>query len=209
MLSILEQIGKIKIIPVVAIKNARDAAPLGEALLRGGLPCAEITFRTPAALDTIKSLARYDEILLGAGTVLTIDQIKQAVDAGALFIVSPGFNDRVVQYCIEQKIPITPGCCTPTDLSRALDFGLNIVKFFPADAFGGLKTLKAISAPFQQIQFIPTGGINPQNLPEYLRFPQVIACGGSWMVQSDLISEGRFTEITRLTKEAVEIAAGI
>ncbi len=203
---ILTKIGQLRIVPVVAIEDARDAQPLGDALLAGGLPCAEITFRTAAAKDAINAMSQNKEILVGAGTVLTVDQVKTALDAGAKFIVSPGFNPKVVGYCVENNIPITPGISNPTDIEMALEFGLEVLKFFPAEAFGGLKTLKAISAPYGMIRFIPTGGINAGNIREYLDFPKVLACGGSWMVKKDLISSGNFTDIEKLTKKAVEIA---
>ena len=197
----------LRVIPVVAIHDAGQADPLADALIAGGLPCAEITFRTEAAAEAIKKIAARYDMIVGAGTVLKVEQAKQAVDCGAGFIVSPGFSPQVVQYCMDNAIPVTPGVSTPTDIQLALECGLEIVKFFPAEAFGGLKTLKAMSAPFQMMQFIPTGGIGPQNLVEYLRHPKVPACGGSWMVKSDLISQGMFDEITRLTREAVELAA--
>jgi 2-dehydro-3-deoxyphosphogluconate aldolase / (4S)-4-hydroxy-2-oxoglutarate aldolase len=196
-----------KIIPVVAIQDAGDALPLADALIRGGLPCAEITFRTAAAASAIKAVAQRGDILVGAGTVLTVEQVKQAVDAGATFIVAPGFNPKVVSYCIENKIPVTPGVSNPTDIEMALDFGLEILKFFPAEAFGGLITLKAMSAPYTMMRFIPTGGIGPGNVLDYLKHPKVAACGGSWMVKSDLIAAGQFERITELTREAVTIAA--
>ena len=198
-----------KIIPVVAIQDAGDALPLADALIRGGLPCAEITFRTAAAPDAIKAIAQRGDMLVGAGTVLTVDQVKQAMDAGATFIVSPGFNPKVVGYCVEKNIPVTPGVSNPTDIEMGLDFGLEILKFFPAEAFGGLKTLKAMSAPYTMMRFIPTGGIGPDNVLEYLKHPKVPACGGSWMVKSDLIAAGRFERITELTREAVSIAAQV
>ena len=207
--SVLQQLNNLRIIPVVAINDAKDAAPLAEALVEGGLPCAEITFRTSAAYQAIKTTAKRGDVLVGAGTVLKIDQAKQAVEAGAQFIVSPGFNPKVVQYCAENNIPITPGISNPTDIEMALDFDLQVVKFFPAEAFGGLKTLKAMSAPYGMIKFIPTGGISAANLLDYLRFPKVLACGGSWMVKSDLISEGKFNEIKDLTKQAVELSKQI
>ena len=207
--SVLQQLNNLRIIPVVAINDAKDAAPLAEALVEGGLPCAEITFRTSAAYQAIKTTAKRGDVLVGAGTVLKIDQAKQAVEAGAQFIVSPGFNPKVVQYCVENNIPITPGISNPTDIEMALDFDLQVVKFFPAEAFGGLKTLKAMSAPYGMIKFIPTGGISAANLLDYLRFPKVLACGGSWMVKSDLISEGKFDEIKDLTKQAVELSKQI
>lgn len=196
-----------KIIPVVAIQKADDAQPLAEALIRGGLPCAEITFRTDAAARVIKKIAQRGDIVVGAGTVLKIAQVQQAVDAGATFLVTPGFNPKVVAYCMEHNIPVAPGVSNPTDIEMALDFGLDIVKFFPAEAFGGLKTLKAMSAPYAAMRFIPTGGIGPDNLLGYLKHPKVAACGGSWMVKSELISAGQFERIAELTREAVSIAA--
>ena len=207
MQNVLEKLGLLRIIPVVAIHNAKDAGPLAEALIKGGLPCAEITFRTEAALAAIQVTAKMNDMLVGAGTVLKVDQAKAAVDAGARFIVSPGFNPKVVEYCVKNEIPVTPGLCTPTDIEMALDFDLKVVKFFPAEAFGGLKTLKAMSAPYHMMKFIPTGGVNVNNLREYLAFPKVLACGGSWMVKADLISAARFAEITELTAEAVNVAA--
>ena len=201
------KIREMRIVPVVAIENADDANSLGDALILGGLPGAEITFRTDAALNAITILAKRTDLLVGAGTVLKVDQAKAAVEHGAKYIVSPGINPRVVDYCVKNNIPIMPGVCTPTDIETALDFGLDIVKFFPAEAFGGLKTLQAISAPYKMMYFLPTGGINQKNLLDYLAFSKVWACGGSWMVKSDLIASGRFDEIIRLTREAVELAA--
>ena len=206
---ILERIGEIGIIPVVKIEKAKDALPLGRALLDGDLPIAEITFRTSAAEESIKSLTReLPELLIGAGTVLTVEQTKKAVSAGAKFIVSPGFNPRVVDYCIENSIPVTPGINNPTQIEMALERGIEVVKFFPAEASGGLSLLKSMSAPYTGIKFIPTGGINQYNLCSYLSNNKVLACGGSWMVKADLISSGNFSEITRLTKEAVSTMLG-
>jgi 2-dehydro-3-deoxyphosphogluconate aldolase/(4S)-4-hydroxy-2-oxoglutarate aldolase len=198
-----------RIIPVVAIKEAENATPLAEALIQGGLPCAEITFRTPAARAVIETLAKRGDMLVGAGTVLQIEQVKIAVDAGACFIVAPGFNPKVVGYCLNHSIPVTPGVATPTDIEAAMEFGLEIVKYFPAEAFGGLKTLKAISAPYTMMKFIPTGGINAANASEYLRYPKVAAVGGSWMVKSSLISDRQFETIARLTKEAVALSQNV
>jgi 2-dehydro-3-deoxyphosphogluconate aldolase/(4S)-4-hydroxy-2-oxoglutarate aldolase len=196
---------KLRVIPVVAIHDAENAGPLADALIEGGLPSAEITFRTEAALEAISCMAKRGDMLVGAGTVLKVEQARRAVDSGACFIVSPGFNPKVVQYCVENHIPVTPGTSTPTDIERAIDFGLDIVKFFPAEAFGGVKTLKAISAPFGMMRFIPTGGIGPHNVISYLNLPNIPACGGSWMVKSDLISKGKFTEIVRLTRETMDL----
>ncbi len=204
--AVLEKLGQMRIVPVVAIHNASDAQPLALALMEGGLPCAEITFRTDAAEEAIKAMATIDNMLVGAGTVLKVDQVKTAVDAGASFIVSPGFNPKVVEYCVKNNIPVTPGISNPTDIEMALDFDLEVVKFFPAEAFGGLKTLKAMSAPYHMVKFIPTGGINADNLVSYLEFPKVLACGGSWMVKADLINEGKFEEISCLTRKAMDIA---
>lgn len=206
---ILVKIGQYGIVPVVKIDNANDAVPLGKALIEGGLPVAEITFRTAAAKEAIENISKeLPEILVGAGTVLSVEQVKQAVDAGAKFIVSPGFNPEVVKYCVDNNIPITPGCSNPTDIEMALGYGLEVVKFFPAESFGGLGTLKAMSAPYGSIKFIPTGGINENNLNDYLSFNKVLACGGSWMVKDDLIKSGKFETITAMTKEAVKLMLG-
>jgi 2-dehydro-3-deoxyphosphogluconate aldolase/(4S)-4-hydroxy-2-oxoglutarate aldolase len=206
MLQIIQALGELALIPVVQIEHASDASILGKALLDGGLPCAEITFRTDSAEQAIKSIATTSpEIILGAGTVLTTAQAEKAVGAGAQFIVSPGFNPKVVDWCLERDVPVIPGVATPTEIEMALDRGLAILKFFPAQALGGIEMLKAIAAPYGGVRFIPTGGINPQNLTEYLKLPMVYACGGSWFVKVGLISAGDFSEITRLTKEAVSI----
>jgi 2-dehydro-3-deoxyphosphogluconate aldolase / (4S)-4-hydroxy-2-oxoglutarate aldolase len=206
---ILEKIGELGIVPVVKIERAEDAVPLGKALIEGDLPIAEITFRTAAAEDSIKALAdQLPELLVGAGTVLTIEQAKKAVAAGAKFIVSPGFNGKIVDYCLENNIIVTPGVNNPTQIEMALEKGLEIVKFFPAEPSGGLTLLKAMSAPFSEIKFIPTGGINQNNVVSYLANSQVHACGGSWMVKPELISAGNFKEISTLSREAVAIMLG-
>jgi len=204
MADIFEQIEKLGIIPVVKIEEAKHALPLAKALKEGGLPVVEITFRTAAAEEAIKQIADHlPDVLLGAGTVLTTDQAQKAIEAGAKFIVSPGLNPKVVCFCLDKGVPIVPGVSNPTDIETALDLGLKILKFFPAEAFGGLKTLKAMSAPYGMVKFIPTGGINVNNLREYLAFDKVLACGGSWMVKSDLIASENFVKIIELTKEAV------
>lgn len=209
MASVLEQIQAVRLVPVVAIDDAADCAPLCEALVEGDIPCAEITFRTAAAPEAIRIAAKNPKMLVGAGTVLSVDMAKQAVDCGAKFIVSPGFSPKVVQWCLDNQIPVTPGTCTPTDLQMAVDFGLKVVKFFPAESYGGLSTLKALAAPYGQLKFMPTGGITAANLPDYLKFKKVIACGGSWMVKNDLIVAKNFAEITRLSKEAAALAKSI
>jgi len=205
----LEKIGELGIIPVVKIEKAEDALPLGRALIDGDLPIVEITFRTSVAEDSIKTLTgELPNLLVGAGTVLTVEQAKKAVSAGAEFIVSPGFNPKVVDYCIGNNIPIIPGINNPTQIEMALERGIEVVKFFPAEASGGLSLLKSMSAPYTNIKFIPTGGINQNNLCSYLSNNKVFACGGSWMVKADLISSGNFAEITRLTREAVSTMLG-
>lgn len=206
---VLEKIQKIGIVPVVVLNDAKDAGPLAKALCAGGLPCAEVTFRTDAAAESIKIMTtEYPNMLVGAGTVLTTEQVDRAVEAGAKFIVSPGLNPKVVKYCIDKNIPITPGTANPSDIEAALELGLDVVKFFPAEAAGGLKMIKAMSAPYVNMKFMPTGGINADNLTTYLDFPKIIACGGSWMVNSKLVAEGKFDEIEALTREAVNNMLG-
>ena len=202
----LEQIQALGVVPVVAIENATDAPHLGRALVAGGLPCAEITFRTAAAPEAIRLMAaECPDVLVGAGTVLTVAQAETAVAYGAKFIVTPGFDDAVVDWCIANQVPVTPGVMTPTEINLALNKGLSVLKFFPAEAAGGVKTLKAVGGPYGDVKFIPTGGISPNNLRDYLSLPSVLACGGSWLVKKPLISGGEFETITRLAKEAVAI----
>lgn len=203
---VLEQIQKIGIVPVVVLNDAKDAAPLAKALCEGGLPCAEVTFRTDAAEESIRIMSeQFPEMLVGAGTVLTTDQVDRAVAAGAKFIVSPGLNPRIVKYCVEKGILITPGCANPSDVEQALENGLEVVKFFPAEAAGGLKMIKAMAAPYVGVKFMPTGGINQNNVREYLAYDRILACGGSWMVKGDLVDAGEFDKIRELAAEAVEI----
>lgn len=203
---ILRQIGLTGIVPVVVLNKAADAVPLAESLVRGGLPCAEVTFRTDAAEESIRAIAKnFPQMLVGAGTVLTTEQVDRALDAGAKFIVSPGLNPKVVEHCMKKGVPITPGIMTPTELEVALGFGLDVVKFFPAENAGGLKMIKAMSAPYTMMRFMPTGGITAANVREYLACDKILACGGSWMVKSDLVSAGNFAEIERLSREASAI----
>jgi len=204
---VLKRIGELRIIPVISIEDASDTPAVADALAAGGLPIAEITFRTAAAEAAIRALASRGGLLVGGGTVLNVQTARRAVDAGAKFIVSPGFNPKVVSWCIDHKVPITPGTATPTDIEMALDHGLTTVKFFPCESMGGLATLKAIAAPYAMMQFIPTGGIGPENLESYLQFPRVLACGGSWMVTRELLAARQFDRVTELTRQAVEIAA--
>ena len=205
-MTMYEQIEKAGIIPVVVLDDAKNAEPLAKALCDGGLPCAEVTFRTAAAEESIRIISeKFPDMLVGAGTVLTTEQVDKAVAAGAKFIVSPGLNPKVVKYCIDKGVPIIPGTCNPSDVEAALELGLDVVKFFPAEAAGGLKMIKAMSAPYVGVRFMPTGGINAQNVRDYLAFDKIIACGGSWMVKGALINEGKFDEIRALTAEAAAI----
>ncbi len=207
---VLEQIGATGIVPVVVLNNASDAVPLADALIKGGLPCAEVTFRTDAAEESIRQISsKFPQMFVGAGTVLTTEQVDRAIGAGAKFIVSPGFNPKVVEYCIKNNYPICPGIMTPTELEMALGFGLDVVKFFPAENAGGLKMIKAMSAPYTMMKFMPTGGINATNVREYLACDKILACGGSWMVKGDLVKEGNFAEIEKLTREAADIVKEI
>jgi 2-dehydro-3-deoxyphosphogluconate aldolase/(4S)-4-hydroxy-2-oxoglutarate aldolase len=206
MSDIMAALGGIGLIPVVKIERVEDAAALGAALKRGGLPCAEVTFRTAAAQGAIAMLARaHPDLVVGAGTVLSVEQAQQAQAAGARFIVSPGFSPKVVDWCLQQGLPVLPGVVTPTEIMAGLERGLRVFKFFPAEAYGGITTLKALSAPFAGVHYIPTGGITASNLADYLSLPAVHAVGGSWMVEGKLISSGQFDEIARLAAEACAV----
>ena len=206
-MNVTETIQKMGVVPVVVLNDTKDAAPLAKALVEGGLPCAEVTFRTEAAEESIRIMAsEFPEMFVGAGTVLTIDR---AVAAGAKFIVSPGFDPEIVDYCIEKNIPIYPGCITPSEIAQAVKRGLEVIKFFPAEQFGGVSTIKALAAPYTSVKFMPTGGVSAQNLENYLSFNKIIACGGSWMVKGDLVKAGKFDEITELVKEAVQLVEDI
>lgn len=204
------QIMEYGIMPVVVLEDAKDAKPLADALIGGGLSCAEVTFRTAAAEEAIRIMCReHPDMLVGAGTVLTVAQVERAVAAGAKFIVSPGFDAEIVDYCLEKGIAVYPGCITPTEIAQAVKRGLKVVKFFPATQFGGVATMKALAAPYTGIKFMPTGGIHLENLEEFLRCPAVIACGGSWMVKKDLIQSGQFQTIQKKTEEAVSLVRKI
>lgn len=202
-----EQFYECAVVPVVVLEDADDALPLADALIKGGIPCAEVTFRTDAAEESIRRMSgQYPEMLVGAGTVLTTEQVDRAVSAGAKFIVSPGFDPEIVDYCIEKKIPVFPGCITPSEAAQAVKRGLRIVKFFPAEQAGGLAMIKAMAAPYTMLKFMPTGGISADNLETYLSCDKILCCGGSWMVKGGLIREKAFDRITELSKEAVELA---
>lgn len=207
---VLVTIHQLGLVPVVALEDAKDAAPLAKALCEGGLPCAEVTFRTEAAEESIKIMSReFPQMLIGAGTVLTTEQVDRAMDAGARFIVSPGLNSKVVEHCLERGVTVTPGTSNPSDVETAIEMGLEVVKFFPAEPSGGLEMIKAMAAPYTKMKFMPTGGISIENLNRYLSFPKILACGGSWMVKGDLIRAGKFHEIERLTREAVQKMLGL
>lgn len=202
---IFKRISDIGIVPVIKLDDAMNAAPIAKALYMGGIPCAEVTFRTDACVDSIKIMKKEcPNMIIGAGTVLTTKQVDEAVEAGAEFIVSPGLNPDVVKYCVDRGIIIIPGCSNPSDIEQAIKYDLEVVKFFPAEAVGGLKMIKSMAAPYGNIKFFPTGGINSNNIIEYLSYDRVICCGGTWMVPADLIKQEKFDEIEALTKKAVE-----
>ncbi|HEV2663427.1 MAG TPA: bifunctional 4-hydroxy-2-oxoglutarate aldolase/2-dehydro-3-deoxy-phosphogluconate aldolase [Blastocatellia bacterium] len=206
-MDIVERAREIGIIPVVSIPKLEDALPLAEALIEGGCGCAEITFRTAAAAEAIARIrSRFPQILLGAGTVLTTGQAETAIGAGAEFIVSPGTNPAVVDHCLAKGVTIFPGVCTPTEIEMALSKGVDVVKFFPAEPMGGVKFLQAICAPYRNVRFIPTGGIDAKNVGQYLVLPQVVACGGSWMVMPELFAAGDFAKVRQLAGQAVALA---
>ena len=206
----LARFTEVGIIPVVVLNDAKDAEPLGKALMEGGLPAAEVTFRTDAAEESIRIMAeKFPDMLVGAGTVLTIDQVDRAVNAGAKFIVSPGFDEEIVSYCLKKDIPVCPGIQTPTELIQAVKLGLDHVKFFPAENAGGLAMIKAIGAAMTNVKFMPTGGINAKNVVEYLKSDKIFCCGGSWMVKGDMIKAGEFAKIKKLVAEAAGIVKEI
>ncbi|MCL2199956.1 MAG: bifunctional 4-hydroxy-2-oxoglutarate aldolase/2-dehydro-3-deoxy-phosphogluconate aldolase [Defluviitaleaceae bacterium] len=204
---IFESLTKMKIVPVIVINDVKNAVPLAHALCEGGLPCAEVTFRTAAAAESIRAITKeFPEMLVGAGTVLTPAQVDEATAAGAKFMVSPGLNPATVKYCQEKGIPMLPGVCTPSEIEQGLSLGLEALKFFPAEAAGGVNMLKALSAPYNKMKFMPTGGLTPSNIKDYLAVKSVFTCGGSWMVKDELINNGDFAKIAELTREAVELA---
>ncbi len=203
---IMESIGKIGVVPVIKIDDANHAIPLAKALEEGGLPCAEVTFRTAQAEEAISRItASVPNVLVGAGTVLTTEQVDRAIGAGARFIVSPGFNPKVVEYCLKKEIPVLPGCMTPSEIEIALEFGLTELKFFPAEQAGGMKFINAVCAPYTQVRFIPTGGISLKNLGEYLVSPKIVACGGSYMCTPELIAGNKWEQISALCAQTVEV----
>ncbi len=205
MVDVLSRLRQMKIVPVIVIDDAEDAIPLAAALSEGGLPCAEITFRTAAGVESLRRIAaEFPEMLVGAGTVLTPQQAEEAREAGAKFVVSPGSNPRVVDHCLGRGIPIYPGVCTPTEVESVLEKGIRVAKFFPAEPMGGLAFLKALCGPYPMMEFMPTGGINPTNIGQYLSFPKVVACGGSWMAPAEWIRAKQFDRIREETERAVQ-----
>lgn len=204
-----DRLGTYRLVPVIVLESAKDADPLAAALVEGGLPVAEVTFRTDAAAESIRAMAARGDMLVGAGTVLSVEQADRAIDAGAQFLVSPGLNPEVVRYAQSRGIPICPGACTPTEIEQAMSLDLDVVKFFPAEQFGGVATLKAISAPYRQMRFMPTGGIGPGNVKEYLAFDRVIACGGSWMVKPELFAGGDFQKVTEAARHSVDLVRAV
>lgn len=208
--TIFEKIQKIGILPVIALDDAAQAVPLAKALAAGGIPAAEVTFRTAAGEEAIRRIAQdVPEVLVGAGTVLTTEQVDRAVGAGAKFIVSPGTNMKVVCHCQEAGVQSIPGVITPTEIETAMELGLDVLKFFPAEPSGGLKMIQALAAPYTQVKFIPTGGISVGNVGEYLAHPKVLACGGSWMVKKELVNAGKFDEIQALAAKASAIVRSV
>ena len=204
-MDVIKELSLIGLVPVIKIDDAKDAAPLAHALNVGGLPCAEVTFRTAAAAEAIAEMVKAcPDMLVGAGTVLTTAQVDEAVAAGAKFIVSPGLNPNVVKYCVERNIPVMPGINNPSGIEQAMELGLKVVKFFPAEPSGGLNMLKAMAAPYGGVRFMPTGGISPSNVGDYLAWNRIIACGGSWMVPAKMLGEGNFEGIKKLAREAVD-----
>lgn len=207
---ILEKLGQCGIVPVVVLNDSKDAAPLADALCEGGLACAEVTFRTAAAAESIKIMCeKHPKMLVGAGTVLTIKQVDEAIAAGAKFIVSPGLDPEIVKYCLEKEIPVAPGVVTPSEMAQAVALGLSMVKFFPAEPSGGLPMIHAVGAAYTSLKFMPTGGINASNVKDYLKDDKIFACGGSWMVKGSLVEEGNFEKIKDLTREAANIVKEI
>ena len=204
--AVFQKFEEVGIIPVVVLNDAKDAEPLGKALMQGGLPAAEVTFRTAAAEESIRIMAeKFPDMLVGAGTVLTIDQVDRAVAAGAKFIVAPGLDEEIVKYCLEKDIPVCPGTQTASEMMKAIRLGLTHVKFFPAENAGGLAMIKAIGAALTALRFMPTGGINATNVVDYLKNDKIFCCGGSWMVKGDMIKAGQFAEIEAKVAEAAEI----
>lgn len=208
MSKVVETLARLRLIPMVVMDHAEHAAAFGDTLVTGGLPVAEVTFRTPAAEQAVRILAKRGDLLVGAGTILTTQQADRAIDAGAQFLVSPGTNPEVVEHVVMRGVPIVPGIATPSEIEQALALGATALKFFPAETMGGVAALKAFAGPYPEARFIPTGGITPEMLPSYLRLKNVIACGGSWLAPRDLLAAGRFDAVAALIEQAVKLLAG-
>ena len=207
MADIVARIAELKLIPMVVMDKAEHANAFADALVNGGLPIAEITFRTPVAEGAIRAMAKRGDVVVGAGTVLTTEQADRAIDAGAQFIVAPGTNPEVVEHVLMRGLPMVPGVVTPSEIELATSLGATVLKFFPAETMGGIATLKALAGPYPDVRFIPTGGITPEMVPRYLQLPMVVACGGSWMAPRDLLAAGRFDEIACLVEQAAKLIA--
>lgn len=208
MQAMLNKISELKIVPVVKLDRASDAANLAQALIAGGLPVAEVTFRTDAAEESISIMSKIPGMLVGAGTITSIEQAERAIAAGAEFFVTPGFSRKITEFALSKKMPIFPGVCTPSEIMSIIEYGLPVAKFFPAEQYGGVATIKALLGPFPNMKFMPTGGVSPSNILDYLAVKQIVACGGSWMVKDSFVNEGKFDEITKMTSEAVELVKG-
>lgn len=206
-MDVMKQMEQLGVVPVVVLDEVEHAVPLAKAMQAGGIPCAEVTLRTAAGLGSIEAIRQLGDVLVGAGTVVTLDQCKDALSAGAQFIVSPGLNTKVVEHCLANGVAVLPGCVTPTEIMQAMELGLDTVKFFPANVYGGLAAMKALAAPFTGIKFIPTGGVNGDNLGEYLAAPYVRAVGGSWLCSKADVNAGNFDKITQLCRQASAVAA--
>jgi 2-dehydro-3-deoxyphosphogluconate aldolase/(4S)-4-hydroxy-2-oxoglutarate aldolase len=204
---VLEQIGRLRLVPMVVMDSAAHADGFGDALVAGGLPVAEVTFRTDAAEESIRTLAKRGDLLVGAGTVLSREQADRAIDAGAAFLVAPGTNPEVIDHCLLRSVPIVPGVATPSEIEEAMSFGLTALKFFPAENLGGVAMLTALAGPYANVQFLPTGGITPEKLPDYLKLPYVLACGGSWLAPREALASGDFATIRKRIDEAVKLLA--
>ncbi len=201
------QIRALRLVPMVVIDKAEHAAAFGEVLAAGGLPVAEVTFRTPAAESAVRALAKRGDLLVGAGTILTTEQADRAIDAGAKFLVAPGTNPKVVEHVLKRGLPMVPGIATPSEIELASSLGVEVLKFFPAETMGGVASLKAFAGPYPDTRFMPTGGITPELLPEYLKLPSVVACGGSWLAPRELLAAGRFAAIAALIEQARKLLA--
>ncbi len=206
---VLDRVGRLRLVPMVVMDDAAFADGFGDALVAGGLPAVEVTLRTDDAVEAIRRLAKRGDLLVGAGTVLTKEQADRAIDAGAAFLVAPGTNPTVIDHCLLRSVPILPGVATPTDIDLAMSFGLDTVKFFPAENLGGTSTLKAYAGPYADLMFLPTGGITPEKLPEYLALPYVLACGGSWLAPREALAKGDFATIRKLIEQAAKLLANL